>query len=605
MAAMRLESRAGSLGVLAACVALSLALNFPYLFSGYQADDLIFLALRQRDPLPYSRWTGLWAAPFSAIDGFQALWWAAPDVNGAFFRPLPSLVIEAGMAAFGTHALPLHLLGIVLHGCVAASAYALLARLGGERRLALLAALCFLACEDHSMGVGWIATVTDLLCALFVNLALLAHLRRRAGGGWSSLGVSLGCLLAALASKESAALAPIAVFLLEVLFPATLPATAPVALRPRALFRHALSRARWWGPSALVMVVYLAWYRAAGFGVSGLMYLNPMTQPVAYVKNVLLGLPVMVLAAVTPVPPSLVMFLPETGPGLAGTGLLVLVVLALSLRPVAREPLVAWCTALFFVALLPQLATLPSERLLYLPMVFGCLVLARLIATLPWVGRLVLSAPAPRAPWLTRLTAASVGVSALLCGLILSAAYPPLFRRSLDAPADEVRTAVPAVRAAAPERVVITNTSGSFLTFYVADVLSYAVGRRIPVTLLSSANVPFELERVDARTLILRTPERGWISHVFANLVRTEATVVPGSRWPRPGVTAIVEAVTADGLDALAVRFTFDEPLDGERTLLLEWDGARFAPLDFAALRDGERRALARPKSLAAQMMGE
>jgi len=602
---MRLESRAGMLSVLSACVALSLVLNFPYLFSGYQADDLIFFALRRRDPLPYSRWTGLWAAPFSAIDGFQALWWAAPDVNGAFFRPLPSLLIEAGMAVFGTNALPLHLLGIVLHGAVAASSYALLTRLGGEPRLALLAALCFLACEDQSMGVGWIATVTDLLCALFVNLALLAHVRHRAGGGGVSLGVSLGCLLAALASKESAALAPIAVFLLEVLFPATLPATAPVTLRPRALFRDALARARWWGPSAAVMVAYLAWYRAAGFGVSGLMYLNPMTQPVAYVKNVLLGLPVMVLAAVTPVPPSLVMFLPETGFGLAGAGLVVLLVLALSLRPVAREPLVAWCTALFFVALLPQLATLPSERLLYLPMVFGGLVLARLLATLPWLGRLVLSTPAPRAPWLTRLTAASVGVSAPLCGLILSAAYPPLLRRSLDAPAEEVRTAVPAVRAAAPERVVITNTSGSFLTFYVADVLSFEVGRRIPVTLLSSANVPFELERVDARTLILRTDERGWISHVFANLVRTEATVVPGSRWPRPGVTAVVEAVTADGLDALAVRFTFDEPLDGARTLLLEWDGARFVPLDFAGLRDGERRALARPRSLAAQMMGE
>ena len=60
--------------VVALCVALSLALNFAYLFSGYQADDLIFFTMRQRDPLPYSRWTGLWAAPFSAIEGFQALW---------------------------------------------------------------------------------------------------------------------------------------------------------------------------------------------------------------------------------------------------------------------------------------------------------------------------------------------------------------------------------------------------------------------------------------------------------------------------------------------------------------------------------------------------
>jgi hypothetical protein len=299
------------------------------------------------------------------------------------------------------------------------------------------------------------------------------------------------------------------------------------------------------------------------------------------------------------------MFMPEVGPGLAGVGLVVLVALALALRPVAREPLVVWGTALFFVALLPQLATLPSERLLYLPMVFGCFVLARLLATLPWVGRLVLSAPPPRAPRLTRLTAAGVGVSAVLFGLVLSAAYPPMFRRSLDAPAEEVRTAAPAVLDAAPGRVVFLNTSGSFLTFYVADVLSFSVGRRTPVTLLSSANVSFELERVDARTLILRTRERGWISHVFANLVRTEATVETGSRWAGPGVTALVESVTEDRLDVLSVRFSFDEPLDGRRVLLLEWTGDRFAPLDFAALHDGERRALAHPKSLWAQLGGE
>ncbi len=601
---MRLESRAGMLVVLAGAVALSLVLNSPYLFSGYQADDLIFFTMRQREPLPFSRWTGLWAAPFSAIDGFQALWWAAPDANGAFFRPLPSLIIEAGMAVFGDNALPLHLLGIVLHGGVAASITAVLVRLGGERRLALLAGLCFLACEDHSMGVGWIATITDLVGTLFVNLALLAHLRYRSGGGWPHLVASLGCLVAALASKESAALAPVAIALAEVLLPPPLPATAAVRVQPLALFRAGLARARWWAPSALLMVAYLVWYRAAGFGVSGLMYLNPMTQPVAYAKNLLVGLPIMVLAAVTPVPPSLVMFLPEVAPGLAVVGLVALIVLALALRPVAREPLVVWCTALFFVALLPQLATLPSERLLYLPMVFGSTVLARLLATLPWVGRLVLSTPPPRAPWFTRLTAAGVGVSALLFGLLLSAAYPPMFRQSLDAPAKEVRTAVPAVREAAPERVVFLNTSGSFLTFYVADVLTYALGQRIPVTLLSSANVPFELERVDARTLILRTSERGWISHVFANLVRTEATVEAGSRWVRPGVAAHVESVTEDRLDVLSVRFTFDEPLDGKRVLLLEWTGDRFAPLDFAALRDGERRALSRPKSLWEQMAG-
>jgi hypothetical protein len=55
------------------CGAASLVLNFPYLFSGYQADDLISspCAGVTRCPTPVD---GPLAAPFSAIDGFQALW---------------------------------------------------------------------------------------------------------------------------------------------------------------------------------------------------------------------------------------------------------------------------------------------------------------------------------------------------------------------------------------------------------------------------------------------------------------------------------------------------------------------------------------------------
>jgi hypothetical protein len=238
-------------------------------------------------------------------------------------------------------------------------------------------------------------------------------------------------------------------------------------------------------------------------------------------------------------------------------------------------------------------------------MVFGSYVLARLFAALPRLGRRLVTEPPSRVPTFTRLVAILVAVSAGLCGLLLSALYPPMYRQSLDAPADEVRTAVPVVRAAAPRRVVFVNTSGAFVTFYAADVLTYALGQHVPVTVLSSANVPFELERVDARTLVLRTEQKGWISHVFANLVRTKPAVEVGSRSARAGVTAFVEAVTPDRLDALAVRFVFDVPLDQQQALLLEWTGHRFARLDYAALRDGERRRLTPPKTLAAMMLGQ
>ena len=62
--------------------------------------------------------------------------------------------------------------------------------------------------------------------------------------------------------------------------------------------------------------------------------------------------------------------------------------------------------------------------------------------------------------------------------------------------------------------------------------------------------------------------------------------------------------MTPDRLDALAVRFAFDVPLDQQPVLLLEWTGHRFARLDYGALRDGERRRLTPPPSLAAMMLG-
>lgn len=59
--------------------------------------------------------------------------------------------------------------------------------------------------------------------------------------------------------------------------------------------------------------------------------------------------------------------------------------------------------------------------------------------------------------------------------------------------------------------------------------------------------------------------------------MRASPTVDAGSRWTRPGVTVTMEAVTPDRLDALAVRFSFDVPLETKQVLLLEWTGDHFA----------------------------
>jgi hypothetical protein len=42
---------------------LSLALNFRYLWGGFQSDDFMFLNMLRQDPVPYSRWMGFWSLP--------------------------------------------------------------------------------------------------------------------------------------------------------------------------------------------------------------------------------------------------------------------------------------------------------------------------------------------------------------------------------------------------------------------------------------------------------------------------------------------------------------------------------------------------------------
>ncbi|NIM51374.1 MAG: hypothetical protein GTO22_19345, partial [Gemmatimonadales bacterium] len=193
-------------------VLVALVYNWNYLRGGFQGDDFIFLGMMKQDPLPYSHWLGMWAAEqFTAL---SSVWWFEGGDAGVFFRPLPSLVFEGSIRVFGEWAFPLHLLSIVVHGLVAGTLFLLVCRLTGRRVLALIAGVVFLSFEDHSMGVGWISTVTDLLCVLFVNLALLAHaawLERRIP--WL-LAASLAALVPAFLCKESAVVAPLGIALM-------------------------------------------------------------------------------------------------------------------------------------------------------------------------------------------------------------------------------------------------------------------------------------------------------------------------------------------------------------------------------------------------------
>ena len=559
---------------------VSLFLNHAYLRGGFQADDLLLLNLMHQEPRPYSFWSGFWALPFERWPNFTSLWWFEPGVRGAFFRPFPSLVFATSVRLCGENALPLHFLSILLHAGVAFAAFLLFARLGAKRLVSFLAALIFLACEDHSMGIGWIATMTDLLCVQFIMLALLAHLRWRRTHRLADLLLVLVPLALAFGSKETAVVVPILIVLLELL----LPAAGAVVDR----WRLFASGWRDWSPPLAALLVYLAIYKVSGAGMRNLMYVDPLTQPLAYLRHLALHLPVMFLATVTPLPPSAAVFQPAALVPMALAGLAAVALLVLGLWPLRRDPLIRWTFVAYLIVLLPQLGADASERLLYFPFVPATFFLASLLVTI----RARRGAPTDP-PFLTRALGWAVLLVVLVPGFILSAAESGYMVRSLRKPERDVLTSLDAVRARRPAEIVLLNTSGPFITFYPGGVYEYHLGRPQPTRVLSSLSGKMTIERLGTASIVLRTDRPGWLSNMFARVARWHERLTPGRVYPTSLFDATLLELTPDGRDALAVRFDFRRALDDPSLLFLVWDGARFAPFEFGSLSPGERRPLA------------
>ena len=180
---------------------LALAFNLPYLTGGFFADDFILVnALESGDP-PFSPWLGAWIT--TEVPGFDNLWWKDNALAVSFWRPLPSLVLSGLVALFGKNPMPMHAFSVLLHGLVSLLVVILAYRLTGKRSIALVAGLLFAIGEDQTVTVGWISTVTDILCTFGTLLSLILHiayLRRRQS---IFLVGSMLALSAALASKET------------------------------------------------------------------------------------------------------------------------------------------------------------------------------------------------------------------------------------------------------------------------------------------------------------------------------------------------------------------------------------------------------------------
>ena len=143
--------------------------------------------------------------------------------TGIYYRPLVMLSFALDRALWGDLAAGFHLTNLLLHVAVAGllGSLATAAAIGAGASTA--AALVFLAHPVQTDAVSYVSGRTDVLCALFALLALLAWRRAaRPFDGWAL--ASGAAFAAALLSKEAAVLLPLVLLV---------PGAHPLATPPR------------------------------------------------------------------------------------------------------------------------------------------------------------------------------------------------------------------------------------------------------------------------------------------------------------------------------------------------------------------------------------
>jgi len=588
--------------ILAAFILLSLILNWPYLKGGFAGDDLLILNAMHKDSRPFTWWKGFWSV--TDIPDLTNIWWKEAKLGGGFWRPVPSYVFIGFIKLFGENAFPLHLLSVLLHGCIAFTIFLIVRRLTQKTLIAFLSGLFFLSCEDHSMVIGWISTNTDVLCVFLITLSLLCHLAwLKKRSPWALAG-SLIILALALGCKESAAVAPLVLILMTFLMPEGRDEETALGLKT-VRKRIPIFLRDWpsWVPALLILIIYLGLYIGLKFGgMNNLLYIDPLASPGRYLSHLIFHLPVMWLATLSPVPPSLFWFFPATLLPLAVAGLVLFALWMWALYPSIRRPLVLWALIVYLLALLPQLGTDASERGLYFPLAAAGILLAiSLIQINPLARRLM--PKGPRAPLFTRIFGWYILVGVLVPGIVMSAYCPFIYIPSFAGLESDALTAKPFVEERKPNHILVLNTSGPFITFYLGGTLEYNLGYPLDVRVLSACNGVVSVERTGEASFVIRTDRKGWLSNTFAKLFRTNPKLQEGKVYQNNLFSATLLELIPEATDALAVRFDITKPLDDQALLFLYWDGERFLVMNFATLEEGKEVILADTSDVWASMM--
>ena len=209
---------------------------------------------------------------------------ATPSWGAHNYRPLTTWTFAAQYALHGPWASGYHLVNVALHAAVSGLVVLTAGALGASVPAAWIAGALFAVHPVHTEAVAGIVGRAELLCALFMLLALGAHVRGdRAGWPWPSVVAVVACTAAGLLCKEYAFMLVVGLPVLDLLVRDDgSPARFHAGLRTRRTLVYAAV--------AIVAIAWLALRHAVRLHVA--FALQPWMNPLAFVPA-----PVRVLTA--------------------------------------------------------------------------------------------------------------------------------------------------------------------------------------------------------------------------------------------------------------------------------------------------------------------
>jgi hypothetical protein len=549
------------------CCVLGLCLLSPSLWSGLVADDYLHELMLRDDPgirglspRPLDLFRFADGQPETAralIDEGVFPWWVDPKVLLAFFRPLSSLTHYIDHRLWPAQPLLMHLHSLLWFGLLIVIVGAIYRRFGSASQGFSLALLLFAIDDAHAPLVGWVAN-RNALCALCCALpALLLHDRQRRGqfvhGVWlGPLAFGVGLLAGEVA---------ISVFAYLVAYAAC------------------IDRGRWyrrWGallPYVLVLVGWKITCLALGYGAAGSgLYLDPLREPLEFVRHASERLPVLGLALVAAPFADFWELYPLISPWLrVGVQLLALVVLgvfAFALRRLSNQGarLHFWVLGTV-LSLLPMCATFPHDRLLIGPGIGAMAVIAEMLRD-GWARR--------HRFW------PALGVGALgAVHLLLAPVLAPLRAASVGQFSELLRASdatLPSGPGVKDQTLILLNPPlDPFAAYLPVYREADGVARPRQQLWLATGVSDLFVTTVDDHRLALR-PEDGFLSSSMQLMLRSPRQAwVRGEQVQLDGASVQITELTGDGRP-LQIVVRFDRPLADPSLVWRRWQHTGYAP---------------------------